>query len=115
MRIKTDRRVTLIGKNGEAKAQLVDISTDGAGVLSPRGARIGTELELVFEIPTAEYFQTLSIVATVSQRHYSEEGIYLDMTFQDVSAIQAQYLREFIDYKNRLLAMGKKSYGSASY
>ena len=78
MRVKTDRRVTLIGKNGQAKAQMVDISTDGAGVLTPRGAKVGTELELVFEIPTAEYFQTLKILGTVTHRHHAEQGITLN-------------------------------------
>lgn len=112
MRVKTDRRVTLIGKNGEAKATLVDIDIDGAGILTPRGARVGTELELVFEIPTAEYFQTLNILATVIHRHHTDHGIYLDMEFNDLSLQEERYIREFVDYKNRLISMGKKSYGS---
>lgn len=113
MRVKTDRRVTLIGKNGEAKAQLVDIDIEGAGVLSPRGAKVGTELELVFEIPTAVYFQTLRILARVTHRHHTEDGIYLDMEFDHLSAQDERYIREFIDYKNRLHTMGKKSYGTS--
>ncbi|WP_321275925.1 PilZ domain-containing protein [Thiomicrorhabdus indica] len=112
MRVKTDRRVTLIGKNGQAKAQMVDISTDGAGVLTPRGAKVGTELELVFEIPTAEYFQTLKILGTVTHRHHTEQGIYLELTFDDLSFQEERYIREFVDYKNRLHSMGKRSYGS---
>ena len=114
MKVKTNRKVTLIGKNGSAQATLVDLSLDGAGILSPRGARVGTELELIFEIPTSEYFRTLNILATVTHRHHTDEGNYMEMRFDDLENRQEQYIREFIDYKNRLLSLGQKTSVSSS-
>lgn len=113
MRVKTDRKVTLVGKNGQADGQLVDIAMDGAGIVSPRGAQIGTELELIFEIPTAEYFETLHILGTVIHRHHIEHGSYLDMSFKDLTPQESRFLREFLDYKQRLIAMGKREQHNA--
>lgn len=107
--VKTDRSVTLIGKNGQANGILADLSTESAGVQSPRGARVGTELELVFEIPTSEYFRTLRILGKVTHRHNNADGSYLKLHFDRITPTQRQYIMEFIEYKQRLALMGKKS------
>ncbi len=106
--VKTDRKIILIGKNGQAEAQLVDLSLKEAGVISKRGAKEGTELELMFEIPALEDFITLSIKATVIHRHNSEDSIYLKLTFDPLSSTEQAALSDFIGYKQRLSAMGKK-------
>lgn len=106
--VKTDRTVTLIGKNGQANAVLADLSVENAGVQSPRGARVGTELELVFEIPTSEYFRTLRIYGKVTHRHNNDKGAYLKLHFQNITPTQRQYILEFIEYKQRLAKMSQK-------
>ncbi|MBN2647984.1 MAG: PilZ domain-containing protein [Thiotrichales bacterium] len=107
--VKTERSVTLIGKNGQAQGILADLSTESAGVQSPRGAQVGTELELVFEIPTAEYFRELRILGKVTHRHNTSLGAYLKLQFEAISPLQRQYINEFIAYKQRLAELGKKS------
>lgn len=112
MAAKTDRKATLIGKNGQAQGQLKEISNEGVTVLTPRGARVGTELEVVFEIPTSEYFRTLNILSTVVHRHHGENGIYLELQFNQLTANQKQYIGEFLDYKHRLQMLGRKTHHS---
>ncbi len=106
--IKTDRRITLIGKNGQAVGRLVDLSLKEAGITTPRGARVGTELELVFELPALEQFITLRIKSTVTHRHNSSDSIYLKFRFGELSKIDAAALEDFVGYKLRLLAVGRK-------
>ncbi|BBP44990.1 hypothetical protein THMIRHAS_03630 [Thiosulfatimonas sediminis] len=106
--VKTNRTVTLIGKNGQASGVLADLSIENAGVQSPRGARVGTELELAFEIPTSEYFRSLKILGKVTHRHNNDQGVYLKLHFQNITPIQRQYILEFIEYKQRLSQMSQK-------
>ena len=108
--VRTDRKITLIGRNGQAEGQLVDLSLEQAGVISQRGAKEGTELELVFEIPALDTFVTLHIKATVSHRHNSENSIYLKLKFDNLSYDDNKALTDFLDYKNRLLKLGQQKY-----
>lgn len=108
--VRTNRKITLIGKNGQAEGQLVDLSLTEAGVLTKRGAREGTDLELVFELPALEDFITLHINATVTHRHSSENEIYLKLSFAPLKEMEDLALADFIDYKNRLLKFGQRKY-----
>ncbi len=108
--VRTDRKITLIGKNGQAEGQLVDLSLTEAGVLTKRGAREGTDLELVFELPALEDFITLHINATVTHRHSSENEIYLKLSFAHLNEIEGLALADFVDYKIRLLKLGQHKY-----
>jgi hypothetical protein len=107
--VKTDRKIILIGKNGQTEAQLIDLCLTEAGVISQRGAKEGTQLELVFEIPALEDFITLHIKATVSHRHNSKDSIYLKLTFNSLSSIDKAALSDFLGYRQRLIEMGKKT------
>lgn len=106
--VQTDRQITLIGKNGAAHATLVNLSKQAVGVTSPRGAQIGTELEVQFEIPAFEYFTTLTILGTVTHRHNTQEGVYLTIAFKDPSPQALDAIGDFMDYKTRLSEMSKR-------
>ncbi len=108
--VKTDRKITLIGQNGQAEGQLVDLSLIEAGVLTKRGAREGTHLELVFEVPALKEFITLHINATVIHRHNSENAIYLKLSFLPLNESDSLALADFVDYKTRLLELGQHKY-----
>ncbi|MDA3808240.1 MAG: PilZ domain-containing protein [Thiomicrorhabdus sp.] len=108
--VKTNRKIILIGKNGQAEGQLVDLSLTEAGVLTKRGAQEGTDLELVFEVPALEDFITLHINATVIHRHNSENLIYLKLSFARLNEFDSLALADFVDYKTRLLQLGQNKY-----
>jgi len=78
---KTDRKAILIGKNAKAEAILIDLSMNEAGVITPRGAREGTQLELEFEVPALGEFTVLRLTTKVIHRHNSEDDIYLKLEF----------------------------------
>ncbi|WP_029406824.1 PilZ domain-containing protein [Thiomicrorhabdus sp. Milos-T2] len=105
---KTERKALLIGKNATAEATLVDLSIHEAGVITPRGAKEGTELKLQFEIPTQEEFTTLTLNTIVTDRHNAEDKIYLKLEFEPLNSADKNALKQFFDYKQRLINMGKR-------
>ncbi|WP_319380197.1 PilZ domain-containing protein [Thiomicrorhabdus sp.] len=107
--IKTDRKALLIGKNGHAQGKLVELSANEAGIIATRGAQPGTELELVFEIPAHQRFVTLKVLTTVTHRHNTNHGTYLKLDFKNLSAENEAAIQDFLDYKNRLKELGKKT------
>ncbi len=102
---KTKRKAVLIGKNGTAEVVLKDLSLDSAGVLTQRGAKTGTELELVFEIPVRGEFKEISLDTAVTHRHNSEDEIYLKLGFVNLSPSNADAIEDYLDYKQRLIDM----------
>lgn len=106
--VKTDRKITLFGRNGQADAQLVDLSTTWIGVLTARGARIGTELEVEFELPAFEHFVLLSMVGKVTHRHNAGEKIYLSIEFNNPAKSDQAAIEDFINYKHRLSTLGQR-------
>ena len=104
---KTNRKAKLIGKNGSVEAQLLELSIEEAGVRTPRGAKEGTELELEFEIPALGDFTTLCVKTVVTSRHNSEDEIYLKLAFVELSSFEQSVIQDFLDYKKRLIKMGK--------
>lgn len=107
---KTDRKAVLIGKNATAEAILIDLSMHEAGVITPRGAKEGTELELEFEIPALGEFTVLRLTTKVIHRHNAEDDIYLKLQFTELSTYEESVLSDFLDYKQRLHEMGKKKH-----
>lgn len=105
---KTNRKALLIGKNASTEAILQDISITEAGVLTPRGAKPGTELELEFEIPALGEFTTLRLKTIVSHRHNIEDEIYLKLEFEELSDFDYEALSDFLAYKQRLIDMGRR-------
>ncbi|WP_040726210.1 PilZ domain-containing protein [Thiomicrorhabdus sp. Kp2] len=104
---KTNRKALLIGKNGSVEAILTELSLKGAGVRASRGAKEGTELELEFEIPSLGEFTTLCVKTTVTHRHNSEDEIYLKLLFEELSHFEQAAIKDFLEYKERLIQMGK--------
>jgi len=107
---KTERKAMLIGKNATAEAILIDLSIHEAGVITPRGAKEGTELELEFEVPALGEFTVLNLKTKVIHRHNSEDDIYLKLEFIALTAYENSIISDFLDYKQRLLEMGKKKH-----
>lgn len=105
---KTERKIILVGKNASVDAILKDLSLNEAGVLTPRGAREGTELELQMELPASGVFKNLSIETTVTHRHNVEDDIYLKLAFTHLTEEQYQAISDFLSYKQRLIDMGKR-------
>ena len=105
---QTERKALLIGKNAQVDAILKDISIKNAGVITPRGAREGTELELEFELPAMGEFITLSIATEVVHRHNVNDDIYLKLKFKPLSTSQHNAIQDFLNYKQRLRDLGKK-------
>jgi len=105
---KTERKVILVGKNASVDAVLKDLSINEAGVLTPRGAREGTELELQLELPASGEFVNLAIDTIVTHRHNVEDDIYLKLAFTQLTTDQHQSISDFLAYKQRLIDMGKR-------
>jgi len=108
--VKTDRKVTLRGKNATIEAQLVDVSVKGIGVISSRGAKVGTELDTQFELPAFSVFRTFHLHGIVTHRHNADDAIFLHIEFAKLSQEDALALQDFIDYKNRLSQFSKRRY-----
>jgi len=106
--IKMDRKATLIGKNAQIECNLVEISNAYAAVVSPRGAKPGTELLLVFEIPALGFFTTLRIDTEVAVRQDTNSSVYLKLKFKNLKPHDIEAIDDFIAYKNRLKEMGTK-------
>lgn len=104
----TQRKASLIGKNAKVSAVLKELSLNHAAVISPRGAPLGTELELIFEIPASDQFITLSIVTNVIHKHNSGDDIYLKLEFENLSFKAREALKKYLDYKQRLRDFSKK-------
>lgn len=109
-KVKTDRRVTLHGKSASAEGHLVDVSLRGIGVVSERGARIGTELDCVFELPAFSEFKTFDLQGVVTHRHNTGDEIYLHIAFDHLNDEDKSALQDFIDYKNRLSRASKRTF-----
>lgn len=112
-RVETDRPILLIGQNGQAQGQLVNLSRGGVGVLTPRGAREGTELKLEFEIPAFGVFTPLSLFGKVMHRHNASDQIYLGIVFDHPTTEEIEAIDDFIAYKERLKEMGKRRHSVA--
>lgn len=108
--VKTDRKVIVRGRNGQAEGQLVDLSPSGVGVIVNRGAREGTELEVEFELPALGYFRTFQLHGKVTHRHNSHDQVYLTIAFDKLNDEDLAGLEDFIEYKNRLSRLNKKTY-----
>lgn len=104
----TNRKATLTGKNATVDAILKDISLTHAGVITPRGASKGTELELSFEVPAHGDFTQLNINCFVIHRHNVENDIYLKLEFEPLTAFTKDALNDFLEYKQRLRNLGKR-------
>jgi len=109
---KTNRKAKLIGKNGSADVQLAELSIKEAGVRTLRGAKEGTELELEFEIPAFGEFTKLCVATTVTQRHHSEDNIFLKLQFIHLSDFEFSAINDFLEYKARLIKMGIHNHSS---
>lgn len=105
--VKTDRKVILLGKKASTFARLIVVSVNGIGVVSPRGARVGTELETRFELPAFSRFKTFNLIGTVTHRHNAGDDIYLYIKFAKLNDDDRLALQDFIDYKNRLSQYSK--------
>jgi len=108
-KVKTDRKVTLHGKNATADGRLVDVSVRGIGVVSERGAKVGTELDTVFELPAFSVFKMFFLHGTVTHRHNTGDEIYLFLEFSKLNEEDKLALQDFIDYKNRLSLVSKRT------
>lgn len=105
--VKTDRKVVLLGKTASTFARLIVISVEGIGVVSPRGAPVGTTLETRFELPAFSRFKTFNLIGTVTHRHNAGDDIYLYLKFSKLNNNDRLALQDFIDYKNRLSQYSK--------
>ena len=104
----TQRKAILIGKNATVNAVLSQISIDAAGVITPRGASIGTELELQLELPAHGKFINLALQTKVIHHHNIKNQIYLQLEFQDLTSEEFKVLKAFLEYKQRLRDSGRK-------
>jgi len=109
---KTNRKAKLIGKNGSVDVQLAELSIKEAGIRTLRGAKEGTELELEFEIPAFGEFTKLCIATVVTQRHYSEDNIFLRLQFSNLTDFEYSAINDFLEYKARLIKMGIHNHAS---
>lgn len=107
--VRTDRKATLYGRNGQAEARLVVLSTQGVGVHSNRGARIGTELEVEFELPALERFLTLKLTGKVTDRHNAGDKVHLHIQFNHLDEHSKEAIQDFINYKERLSKMSVRA------
>lgn len=108
--VKTDRKVTLHGKSASADGHLVDVSVRGIGVISQRGAKVGTELDCTFELPAFSVFRMFNLHGVVTTRHNVGDEIYLHIEFDHLIEDDKLALQDFIDYKNRLSQASKRTY-----
>jgi len=100
--VKTERVATLYGRNGKAHARMIQLSPKFAGVVSPRGAKIGTRLEIEFEIPAFGKVTVLRLPGIVTERHLTENGYHLTIQFEKIDNRSLSAIQDFIAYKERL-------------
>lgn len=105
-----DRKVTLIGDTVTVEGRLKELSIQGVGVESPVRAKLGTRLQVEFEIPALEYFQNLSLFGLVNHIHNTSEGYYLGIAFELLSKKERQILEDFLGYKKRLRILGQRHF-----
>lgn len=104
----TDRSITIKGQTVTVPGKLKKISINGVAVECTKKAGIGTRLELVFELPALGRFNQMSIYGHVKGLHNTAEGYYMSIQFEDTPRQQTEIIKDFIDYKNRLLKLGQK-------
>ncbi len=109
-KVKTDRKVILHGKTASADGHLVDVSVQGVGVMSSRGAQVGTELDVEFELPAFQHFKLFHLHGVVTHRHNANDAIYLHIRFSDLNEKDRAAIQDFIDYKTRLSQLSKRKY-----
>ncbi|BBP44225.1 PilZ domain-containing protein [Thiosulfativibrio zosterae] len=101
-----DRKAKLIGETVTVDGQLKELSIEGVGVESPVKAKLGTRLQVAFEIPALEYFQNLSLYGLVTHIHNISNGYYLGIDFEILTPREKRILEDFIEYKKRLHKQG---------
>lgn len=100
--VKTDRTVTLYGNNGKAHAHMLRLSSKFAEVVSQRGAKVGTRLEIEFEIPAFGKFTVIRLLGIVTEQHISENGYHLTIKFEKIDEKSRLAIQDFSAYKQRL-------------
>ncbi|GAB6034036.1 PilZ domain-containing protein [Galenea microaerophila] len=113
--VKTHRIATLYGRNGHAHAQMTELSTKYAVVISQRGAKVGTCLEIEFEIPAFGEFKTLRLQAKVTESLIVNEGYRLTLEFENIDSESLLAIKDFIAYKKRLHETSLHHTQSASF
>lgn len=108
--VHTERAAKIRGQTVTVDAVLTEISISGVVVISPKRASIGTRVEVFFEIPAKGYFRELSTTGFVEHFHSADNGFLLGIRFEDVPDEIKDYIQDFIDYKDRLHQLGKKTH-----
>lgn len=108
--VHTERVAKVRGQTVTVDAVLTEISLNGVVVTSPKRASIGTRVEVFFEIPAKGYFRELHTIGFVEHFHAIDEGYLLGIRFDETSEELREFIQDFIDYKNRLHELGKKSH-----
>lgn len=108
--VHTERAAKIRGQTVTVDAVLTEISISGVVVISPKRASIGTRVEVFFEIPAKGYFRELRTTGFVEHFHNADNGFLLGIRFEDVPDEIKDYIQDFIDYKDRLHQLGKKTH-----
>lgn len=104
----TDRHVTIKGRTVTVKGKLKKISQKEASVECSKKAGIGTRLELIFELPALGRFNSMSLYGHVKSLHNTTDGYYMTLTFEAPTPKDNEIIKDFVDYKKRLLKLGQK-------
>ena len=115
--VVTDRKATLKGQTVTVQGRLKQVSLNGVGVESSKNAKLGTRLEVIFELPALGEFNEMSVYGIVRGRHNtSDGGYYLKIEFEGLlNRYENEIIEDFLDYKKRLRKLGEKyHYGSNS-
>ncbi len=107
-----DRKALLKGETVKIAVKIKSISLKGLGIESSKKAKIGTRLEISFEIPAFSEFQQLSIYAIVTQVQNTNDAYFLWLDFEKLTPNEEHIIIDFISYKERLREFSIKKYSS---
>ncbi|KUJ72600.1 PilZ domain-containing protein [Thiomicrospira sp. WB1] len=99
---QTDRKVIVKGQTVEVEGRLLEISTKGLAIESPKNAAIGIRLETRFELPALGEFNQMNLHGIVREHHATEKGFMLSLELEEQDAQTLAIIQDFLDYKQRL-------------
>jgi len=104
----TDRSITLIGETVTVTGNMHELSKNGVAVVADKRGKIGTHLEVVFEIPALGYVREIKAFGHIKRVHNVDNGFFLAIEFKNLPQTKTKLIDDFLDYKKRLKKLGQR-------
>ena len=99
IRVPVDQPAKVIsGRDEPVSASITNLSPNGAGMLYPEEAEIGTVLELHFDVLLRNKVHEIVVKGTVRHTHISDTNYYLGIEFVQLSEELVDVLARYVAY-----------------